>query len=134
MLFRSAKLTTQQLIEISEDEEFKKQLLSDLSEYERFYNKIIQLREENEKLKDVSPLAEMSTRVTIAMKTLTDKSPAKMSEMLMDGFEMGIKDAEENMVKAKDEGEKQEIIDLAGEYRRHLTENMEKYKKYIYKK
>ncbi|MEG2082753.1 MAG: hypothetical protein RR011_05950, partial [Oscillospiraceae bacterium] len=96
-----ARITTKKLIELSSDVDFKKLLLADLESYERFYDRCAALKTQGEALKDVSFVAENMTKLTIGAKTLRDKSPAKMSHMLMEGFEMGIADARENIKKAR---------------------------------
>ena len=126
-----AKICTQQLIELSADEDFRNVLLEDLSEYETFYNKILNLRSEKDHLKDVSSLAAFCARTAVTVKTARDKSPCRMSRMLVQGFMRGIKDIEENIVKAAKNGERKEVISLAKDYRRHLVYNMEKYRKYL---
>lgn len=126
-----AKVATKELIEISPYADFKSTLLEDLAEYERFYNQVEELRTEDDKLKDLSPVAEFSTKMSIMFKTLTDKSRSKMSEMLVKGFDMGIEDIDENLYKAKKAGERQAVIDLARSYRSHMVKNREKYSKYI---
>ncbi len=124
-----AKISTQQLIEITNDSDFRDMLFEDLSEYERFYNRIIQLKTKNDRLKGVSSLAALCTRTAINAKTARDKSPKKMSEMLIKGFVRGIRDIEENIVKAVKCNERREVIALARDYRRHLVANMERYRK-----
>lgn len=126
-----AKVSTKQLIEITPYEDFRSELLGDLSEYEKFYNKILEVRDADEKLKDVNPIAEFSTKMSIMFKTMHDKSRSKMSEMLIKGFEMGLSDIEENLAKAVQAREKPQVIELAKEYKLHLIKNMEKYKGYV---
>ena len=126
-----AKVSTKQLIEITPYEDFRSELLGDLSEYEKLYNKILEVRDADEKLKDVNPIAEFSTKMSIMFKTMHDKSRSKMSEMLIKGFEMGLSDIEENLAKAVQAREKPQVIELAKEYKLHLIKNMEKYKGYV---
>ncbi|MEG2929276.1 MAG: hypothetical protein RR846_06970 [Oscillospiraceae bacterium] len=126
-----AKITTKKLIEISADGDFKRLLLEDLEGYDRFYDRCCAMKSESEKLKDVSFLAENMTKMSIAIKTMRDKSPAKMSGMLMDGFEMGISDAQENIKRAKADGERQEVISLATQYLTLLFDNQSRYEKFL---
>lgn len=123
-----AKVTTQQLIELSEDQSFKKSLLDDLSEYERFYNRALQLKDGDEQLKNISPLAKFSTKASMMLETFKDKSPSKMSGMLIKGFEMGIQDITQNLETGEEKRE--DVIALAKEYRQMLIDNMEKYKSF----
>ncbi|MEG1801531.1 MAG: hypothetical protein RR273_06090 [Oscillospiraceae bacterium] len=126
-----ARITTKKLIELSSDVDFKKLLLADLESYERFYDRCAALKTQGETLKDVSFVAENMTKLTIGAKTLRDKSPAKMSHMLMEGFEMGIADARENIEKARQEQEREEVILLATEYLALLCDNQEQYQKFL---
>lgn len=123
-----AKLTTAQLIQISEDMNFRKLLLEDLEDYENFASQIMQLKEEEEQIKPVSELAKFSTKTAMKVETIIDKSPQKICEMLIKGCEMGIEDISHNLEKAQ--GEKPQVIELAKTYREFLINKMEKYKKY----
>ena len=67
-----AKVATKELIEITPYDDFRRGLMDDLSEYEKFYNRVEELKREDEKLKGLSPLAEGSTKMSIMFKTLTD--------------------------------------------------------------
>lgn len=126
-----AKVCTKQLIELSDDTEFKKQLLEDLSVYERFYNEILALKQSDEQIKDLSYMAEFSTKLSIMLKTLKDKSPAKMANMIIEGYQMGIKDIDENIKLAQQQSERSEVIALAQRYREHIINDMESYKKFL---
>ena len=128
-----AKVSTKELIAITPYEDFRRDLMDDLSEYERFYNRIEELKKDDEKLKGLSPLAEGSTRISIMFKTITDKSRKNMSEMLIKGFDMGIRDIDDNLSKAISVHERPQVIELARDYRQHLVENKKKYEKYISK-
>lgn len=126
-----AKVCTKQLIELSDDTEFKKQLLEDLSVYERFYNEILALKQSDEQIKDLSYMAEFSTKLSIMLKTLKDKSPAKMANMIIEGYQMGIKDIDKNIKLAQQQSERSEVIALAQRYREHIINDMESYKKFL---
>ena len=126
-----AKVSTKELIDITPYADFRNELLDDLSVYERFSQRILELKQKDENLKGLSPLAEGSTKMSIMFKTMTDKSPEKMSEMLIKGFEMGLEDIDENITKAVNANERPQVIDLARDYRRFMVECMEKYKKYL---
>ena len=54
-----------------------------------------------------------------------------MSEMLIKGFDMGLKDIDENLSIAIAARERPQVIDLARDYRQHLLANKEKYEKYV---
>ena len=46
-----AKVATKELIEITPYDDFRRELMDDLSEYEKFYNRVEELKREDEKLK-----------------------------------------------------------------------------------
>ena len=126
-----AHVSTKELIDITPFMDFRNELLDDLSEYKKYYSRIEELKQADEKLKGLSPLAEGSTKMSIMFKTMSDKSRSKMSEMLVKGFEMGIKDIDENIAKAVNVNERPEVIALAKDYREYMVKSLEKYKKYI---
>ncbi len=125
------KFSTQSLVNISNNMDFTKELLQDLSQYEHLYNEILKIKEPQEKLKHISILAKLMLKADIHRSTFKDKSPKKMSEMLIKGFKIGIDDIDENISKAIKLNEKPEIIDLAKEYKKYMVKRMNDYKKYL---
>ncbi len=126
-----AKVSTQYLVDISDDIEFRNELLKDLSEYEKFYDKIIRQKNPNEKLKHISVFLKLMLKLEIIKNIFKDKSPKKMSQMLINGFKIGIDDIDENISKAIKLNENPEIIQLAKEYKSYIEKNMNKYNRYI---
>lgn len=101
--------TIEQLIKISEDNEFKRYLESQLNEYKEINNKAIDIiKSMGFEEKGVGTLGEISAYMMINMKTLIDKSPSHIAEMMINGSTMGIiqatralknhKDADKNIV------------------------------------
>lgn len=96
--------TIEQLLGIVEDEDFKKHIDSQLNEYR-------QINEESKRLLDrfgyeekgVGTLNEISAYMMINFKTLRDKSPSHIAEMLINGSTMGIIQATRNIKKYKDQ-------------------------------
>ncbi len=125
-----AKLTTEQLIDITQDNEFKSMLVDDLKEYDAFYSRLMIEKSAKDEVKEINPFVKMSTNMTIGAKTLLDKSNANLSDMLCDGFGMGIKDATENIKRAKQVNERKEMISLAEDYKQLLIDNVAKYAKF----
>ncbi|MGM9974194.1 MAG: hypothetical protein ACI33K_09145, partial [Clostridiaceae bacterium] len=96
--------TIEQLLGIVEEEDFKKHIDSQLNEYR-------QINEESKRLLDrlgyeekgVGTLNEISAYMMINFKTLRDKSPSHIAEMLINGSTMGIIQATRNIKKYKDQ-------------------------------
>ncbi len=126
-----AKISTEKLIDISNDPHFKAMLKDDLKEYDAFYIRLKNEKNPNDELKDINPLLKFSSQMSINVQTFNDKSNVQLSQMLLDGFGMGIKDAKENIDKAKKEGEDPKIIAIAEDYRNLLMKNCEKYSKIV---
>ncbi len=87
------KNTTRQLINITKDKSMLHHLQKQLFTYEDLSRKAhAMLAVEGAHAKEQSPMAKMGAKMGIAMKTLTDDSPKKMAEMLIEGSTMGIRD------------------------------------------
>ncbi len=122
-----AKISTEELIDVSKDAHFLSMLKDDLKEYDAFYIKIRKERNPQDKLKDINPIVKFSSQMSINMQTLTDKSNKHLAQMLIKGFNMGITDATENIDKAIKEGEDSKIIEIAKDYKNLLIDNCKKY-------
>ena len=124
------KDTITQLIGISEDEEYKKMLKSQLEEYKAIYDKANKkINDMNKEAKDINAFAKVSTYIMINLKTLMDKSPSHISEMLIQGSAMGIIDITKKL-KEYPNADK-EILDLANKLLIFEHNNVEECKKYL---
>ncbi len=126
-----AKISTEELIDVSKDTHFVSMLKDDLKEYDAFYLKVKNEKSPSDEVSNISPFVKMSSQMSIGFKTFIDKSNSNLSKMLIEGFDMGIKDAKENIDKAKKLGETQKMISIAEDYRNLLIDNKEKYTKFI---
>ena len=80
-----------QLINMTEDTRFRDTLTSQMAEYTKISNKAAEmLKKQCDSPEDISPMSKVSSYVMTEMKTLTDKSPSKMAEMMIQGSSMGI--------------------------------------------
>lgn len=123
--------TIEQLLEKVEDEKFKEHLNSELKEYKAMNSEANELLEKNNyKEKGIGTLGEISTYLMINMKTLTNKSPSHISEMMIQGSVMGIIDAIKNIKKYKGEVEK-DILALMKRLLKFEENNVEELKKYL---
>lgn len=124
------KDTIKQLIEISKDEEYKKMLECQLEEYKAIHNTAEKKIEElNKEAKDINVFSKVSAYIMINIKTLMDKTPSHISEMLIQGSNMGIIDITKK-IKEYPNADK-DIIDLANRLLKFEQNNLEKYKKYL---
>lgn len=124
------KDTITQLIGISENEEYKKMLKSQLEEYNAIYDKANKkINDMNKEAKDINAFAKVSTYIMINLKTLMDKSPSHISEMLIQGSTMGIIDITKKL-KEYPNADK-DILDLANKLLVFEQNNVEECKKYL---
>jgi hypothetical protein len=83
--------TISQLMDITEDPQFKKQLDSQYNEYLGINSAAKKaLNDSGYDEKGIGALEKVKTYLMINLQTLTDKSPAHISEMLMVGSNMGV--------------------------------------------
>ncbi len=122
--------TIEQLLGIVEDEDFKKHIDSQLNEYR-------QINEESKKLLDrlgyeekgVGAFSEISAYMMINFKTLRDKSPSNIAEMLINGSTMGIIQATRNLKRYKDEDK--EFLGLMEKLLKTEENNFQQLKKFL---
>ncbi len=122
--------TIEQLLGIVKDQDFKKQLDTQLKEYRDINDSAKNLLEKkgcNEK--GVGALNEMTTYMMINIKTLTDKSTSHVAEMMIQGSTMGIIQATKNMKKFK--GEDKEAVALMEKLLKTEENNFQQLKKYL---
>lgn len=95
--------TINQLLDISEDENFKNHLRSQLNEYTVIHSEAKKaLNESGKDEKGLGKLEKLRTYLMINMQTLTDKSTSHIAEMLIIGSNMGVINAIKNIKKYKD--------------------------------
>ena len=95
--------TLKQLIEITEDENYKRHLESQFNEYNEIHNASRKaLNENGYDEKGIGAFSQIKTYLMINMQTLTDKTPSHISEMLIIGSNMGVINAVKNLKKYKD--------------------------------
>lgn len=95
--------TIKQLIDIAQDEEFKKHLESQFNEYKEIHiTAKTMLNKNGYNEKGISAFDKIKTYIMINMQTLTDKTPSHISEMLIIGSNMGVVNAVKNLKKYKD--------------------------------
>ena len=93
-IYRNAQLALQSISDIMpqvDDEEVKKELVSQHEAYEQFSAKAAMLaKDRNIELKEPNPFKKAMMWGSIKMNTLTDNSRAHIAEMMIQGTVMGI--------------------------------------------
>jgi len=124
------KDTISQLINITQDENYKKMLQSQHSEYVKIFdlaNK--KLKELHKEGKNINIITKVSSYIMINLNTLTNKTPSHISEMLIQGSTMGIIDVTKRL---KDyHNADKEIRDLADKLLTFEQRNVEECKKFL---
>ena len=125
--------TMKHLIDITESstyEEFKNILYSQYNEYNKIFKGCEQMiKDRGHDPKDISIFEKITTYIMINIKTLTDKSPSHISEMLIQGCTMGIIDATKRM-NQYDDADK-DILELAKNLLDFEKDNQEELKKFL---
>lgn len=80
-----------QLIKISEDAPFRKALESQLTEYQDIFDQAQQmLNDRGTTPKEISGMSKMAASASTKMKTMSDKTPSNMAELMINGNTMGV--------------------------------------------
>lgn len=125
--------TIKQLIEVTRNlsnEEFKSILNSQYNEYKRILNEadnLIRVREKDPK--ELNSLAKISTYIVINIKTLINKNPDHIAEMIIQGSTMGIVDVTKRLNNYTDADK--DIIKLANDLLMIEKGNQEEFKKFL---
>ena len=92
--------TIGQLIELTEDADFKKHLEAQYDEYQEIHRAAKSMLNENGyDEKGIGAFDKLKTYLMINMQTMTNKTPSHISEMLIIGSNMGVIDAIKNIRK-----------------------------------
>jgi len=85
--------TLEQLVPMTEDARFKAELLRERNVYQQLNQEASNsLSACGGDTKGLSPLAKVNTKMSISMKTMTDKSTRNIAEMLSEGSSQGVMD------------------------------------------
>ncbi len=122
--------TIKQLIDISEDEELNKQLISQYNEYKEIHSTAEKaLNENGYDEKGIGALDKIKTYIMINMQTLTDKSSSHISEMLIIGSNMGVINAVKNLKKYQNA--EPNIVDLMERLLKFEENNIQQLKDFL---
>ena len=123
--------TISQLIDIVEDNEFKKHLESQYNEYKEIHSASKEaLNEAGYDEKGIGTFEKIRTYLMINMQTMNDKTSSHIAEMLMIGSNMGIINAVKNMKKYKDDTE-HSIVRLMERLLKFEENNVQQLKKFL---
>ena len=124
------KETIIKLIDMSNDEGYKKMLSSQLKEYEVICNKAEEkIKDLNKEAKDNNIFYKIGTYLIINFNTLINKTPSNLSELLIHGSTVGIVDIIRSINKYPNADK--DILQLANELLKLEENNVEECKKYI---
>jgi len=122
--------TIEQLLDIAEDEEFRKHLKAQYEEYQEIHDEASALlNKHGYDEKGINAFEKLRTYLMINMQTLTDRSSSHIAEMLIIGSNMGIIDAIKNLKKYK--GVEKEITDLMERLLIFEENNVQQLKKFL---
>ncbi|NLM11544.1 MAG: hypothetical protein GX213_12360 [Clostridiaceae bacterium] len=122
--------TIEQLMDIAEDDEFKKHLKAQYDEYQAIHNEAASLlNKHGYDEKGISAFEKLRTYLMINMQTLTDNSSSHIAEMLIIGSNMGIIDAIKNLKRYQ--GVEKEITELMERLLKFEEDNVQQLKKFL---
>ncbi len=122
--------TINRLLGIVKDEDFKRLLESQFREYKQIFDLAEKkLEESGSEVKEISPLSKIQAYMMIDMKTLMDRTPSHISEMLIQGSCRGIIEITRNLKKYSDAD--QDILDLGNKLLEFEQRNIEELKKFL---
>ena len=121
--------TLHQLLPMTDNETFQKQIKAQLKEYKSINEEARELlNKSGYEEKDIGRLEKVMTYVMIDMKTLVDKSASHMAEMLILGSVRGIIDCIKRIRQYEGEA-KREIVELMKRLLKFEENNVERLKK-----
>lgn len=116
---------------VKENEDFIAVLKKHLNEYISFCDETADLlRKIGEEVKDINQMQKAETSIMISMKTLTEKTPDHISEMLMQGSVMGIIQIIRRIKRYENVVDKQ-VMSLAQRLLDIEEHNFSEYKKFL---
>ena len=122
--------TLDQLVDITEDEEFKTHLKSELKEYRDINTQAkVLLNTNGYDEKGISALDKVKAYLMINMQTMMDKSTSHIAQMLIIGSNMGVIDAIRN-IRQYQEAEK-DILALMKTLLKFEENNIKKLKEFL---
>lgn len=123
--------TLSQLLDITNDTDFREILEKQKKGYEDFHRQAKQMLNENGyDEKGLNAFEKIRTYLMVNIQTMTDDSVSHIAQMLIEGSSMGITDALKKLHKYEGETEK-EIHKLMDQLRQFEEKNVEKLKEFL---
>ncbi len=134
VIYQNAEMgkdTITHLIEITDSVEFRKRLEAQLTEYQGIFDRADQAIQQQKKTAEgIGPFAKISSYMMINFKTLADKSPSHIAEMMIQGSTMGIVDMTKK-IKELESDVSPEVLKLAEKLLKTEQSNVEEMKKFL---
>ena len=122
--------TINKLLDIVEEDEFKKYLESQYNEYKEIFDESDRkLHDIGKEAKGIGDFQKVSTNFMINLNTLTNKSASHISEMMIQGSTMGTIDATKKLNRYKNADN--DIRKLASDLLKFEEKNIEELKKFL---
>lgn len=120
-----------QVIEYTNNDQFKETLVSQMHEYEKIYSSAGSLLQSyGEPVKRANPFAKISAHMTAGFKTLTtDDSTSKIAEMVIEGSTMGVTEMTKQLNNYS--GTNKEVEKLAKKHLKTEESNISQIKQFL---
>ena len=113
------------------DNKIKKDIETNLEEYEKYQEECKELLKENYiEPKDKGPITEMMNKMGVNMNVMMDNSDSKIAEIIIQGLTMGVVEMEKKIKEYENEVDKK-IIKLAKKILKFQEKSIEKFKEYL---
>ena len=89
------------------------------------------LADMNVKAKELSPIAKISSEISMAVSTMTDSSAQKLAELIIEGSTMGIVELKKQITAAKNENAPEHIVNFANEVVTFEENSINRMKEYL---
>lgn len=134
VIYQNAEMgkdTITHLIEITDSVDFRKRLEAQLIEYQGIFDRADQAIQQQKKTAEgIGSFAKISSYMMINFKTLADKSPSHIAEMMIQGSTMGIVDMTKKIKELQSEVSP-EVLKLAEKLLKTEQSNVEEMKKFL---
>ena len=134
VIYQNAEMgkdTITHLIEITDSVDFRKRLEAQLIEYQGIFDRADQaIQQQKKTVEGIGSFAKISSYMMINFKTLADKSPSHIAEMMIQGSTMGIVDMTKKIKELKSEVSP-EVLKLAEKLLKTEQSNVEEMKKFL---
>jgi hypothetical protein len=134
-IYKNVTMGTDSLMTIlgkAEDETLRENLSADLDTYEGYAKRAKEkLEAMSVEPKGVNALQKLPAEMGITMSTLTDRSNAKMAELMIEGAVMGVTEFKELIREADKNGASLENVRLAGDVLSFHEEMINKMRRYL---